>query len=183
MSVRAMAVIAFPLIAFMFSGMIYANFAANSLTSCTTFGADCSTNHLSLFSLPQWVCDFLPNAEQVSATCSNQLSNPFFFISGLQTPSGLMGILTLLSGVLMLILGSGATVTVPVPTTQATIGENSEGTKFFRNMGIGLLIWAFAVALEGGWCDALPYGFAGFLCIALEITFILGLYWQTNTEI
>lgn len=181
---RPMALIAFPLIAFMLSGMIYANYAANDISTCgnTAFAGDCSANHLQLFSLPNWICAFLPNAESISATCTNTLPNPFFFTSFLGSPSGLMGLLTLVVGVIMLILGSGIDITIPVPTTQARLGENDEGTKFFRNMGIGLLIWTFAVALEGGWCDVLPYGFSGALCLFLELMFILGLYWQSNTE-
>lgn len=184
---RPMALILFPLIAFMLSGLVYTNFTLNATCASGSFAGGCSTNNLTLFGFPQWLCQLLPNAEVISGTCANTGINPFAFVNLFVQPSGLFFIISLLASVILLILGSGLTVAasgqVLASGASAEIGVNDAGTKFYRDLGIGFLVWSFATALEGAWCDSIPGGFAGGLCLVLEILFIAGIWWQSETQV
>lgn len=162
-----------PLAILIITGLIYGNYLL-WISACAG-QMPCSTG-LTLFSFsPAWAALF-----------SGNLAG---FLYGLSLPSNWFGILvqllSLIIGALMLVLGLGMNLSSSVLNVSGSIGVNPQGTKFVQNVGAGLLIWSFVTILEGGWVYTLDQAYAGgaiLFLLFLEVVFIIGVIWQTQSS-
>ncbi len=114
--------------------------------------------------------------------------------AGLQAPNAdwsiLSVLLTLIVGVFMLILSLG--ITVGGSAEAATVGVsnsfgiNEQGTKLIQTLGLGMLIWGIFSGLLGGWetdFNQVASGVGSAFSLLLQIVFISGIVWQSQTSL
>jgi hypothetical protein len=63
------------------------------------------------------------------------------------------------------------------------LNVNDQGTKLIQALGIGILLWTFIGLFFTAWLATLPYGTGTVILSILELVFLLGIYWQSQTTI
>jgi hypothetical protein len=96
-------------------------------------------------------------------------------------------ILSLVIGAILMFLSLGMTINVQVLSTGASFGGGHEqGGKLLQGIGIGMLIWGMTLTTIGGWetyLDGIAAGMSTLFNLILQITFVIGTVWLTQSRL
>lgn len=88
-------------------------------------------------------------------------------------------LLSMIAGVVMILLGLG----IGVRTALAGFSTSSQGAKLLQVIGIGILLWAFVSLFTANWLlTSANSSWGNILYGFLELCFILGIYWQSQSQ-
>ena len=87
-------------------------------------------------------------------------------------------VFSFVGGIFLLLVGLGLTIAAQFLSSGATIGVNSQATKFAQVFGFALLAWGFIYSEFGSWLSALPINLGNIAFIILTIIFFMGMYWR-----
>jgi hypothetical protein len=166
---RPMTLIAVPVILFMILGLI----ANNALAWFIACGQNLACN---------------PPLTLISS------NSPFFalmngdftsFLSTLAAPNmtGIGTIIAVIAGAILLIFSFVGTISLTVLGSGFVFGMTDQGSKVAQSVGIGLLVWSFAISLEGGWIISVAFGLGNLLLLFLQIITIMAIWWQSQTTL